>query len=208
MKTLLLPNGYGKLEYLSSLEHSLNARGFNAQTLIFPGQNGKAGSLSIESAAVELESFLTNNQQEQINIIAHCSAAFPVLRSANNIDKKHLWRNVKNLIIYSYLANPSLLEEDFRRIAKQHMINLSPDANITINVGPEEYFKTGLRITVIHPRTTRNKIRANQEDLSNLSKMTNVTAIKQPAQGYEIVNKPQTEDVNLIVDNFYCNILS
>lgn len=209
MKTLLLPNGYGKLEYLSSLEQSLNSRGIDAQTLIFPGQNGKAGSLSIESATVELEDFLAKcSNGEEINIIAHCSAAFPVLRSANGSESKHLWENVKNLIIYSYLAKPSLLENDFRRIAKKHKINLSSDANVNIEIGPHEYLKTGLKITVIHPQTIRNKIRADQKDLDDLSKMSNVTAIAQPLRGYEIADTPQKNEVELIVDNFYRKILS
>ena len=204
---LILPNGYGSLSYIDALSEYLACEfGKNVYIPEYQGTKDIKGALNVNVATLSIANKISEitkiNEKQEIVIIAHCSSVLTLINLGSNSD---YWKNVKHVIIYSYLANPKKHLGRFLKKSKEYGVNLniSDDYNKINSFSANSLLSIPVPIHVIHPDIKLNKLRANAVELEELSKIPNVINVDKPENGYEISNDQQNDTIKYIADNFY-----
>jgi len=198
---ILLPNGYGRLKYIDTLEKVLIKNGYLVTVPILSGQaHRKLDSvLDLNSGTIDLQHEISRvSINKKIPVIAHCSSLILLSR----LDEKSL-NSISSIILYSYLANPHLHYNRFQEKCRKFGVNINVSEN---DLRPysdfRSYSNTSIPIILIHPFTPLNNLRASKSDLDQFSTLPSVKAIYTPEIGYEIEDDYQEKKVDYIFQSF------
>lgn len=201
---LIFPNGYGKMQYINQIQEILDDLSINNRTVCIDDiveVRNDYNSKTIKKFLPQLLSNQLNKYNEKVTILAHCSSlTYFVELIETNFNK---WDKINKIILYSFLADPLLHYDRFRKKAMKLGINITENrsylekfSNIKI------YEKIPVPIEVIHSDTLMNRFRANNNDLLCLEKNKNVKQILKPKKGYEIINEDQKELITYILKEY------
>lgn len=203
---LVVPNGYGLLFYCKELGKALSKHYSNVIIPELRGQGGSEGLLSIKGAAQDLKDiilYIYKQRDKKIDAIVHCSAAFYLFE----IDDDDFWDKISKIILYGYLANPQKHLSRFKRKAKNYGIRIAKDLGDLTKYTVEMYDEIPVPLHIIHPLAGINALRANKNELDILGQNAKNLKIRIPSVSYEIENTSQKENISMIVDKYYCDII-
>lgn len=207
-EVLVLPNGYGALEYCKSLGERLSENWSNITIPNLRGQGQSDGELSIKGGAKDIE-YLCNeiksSSGKKITIIVHCSAIFYILSLTK---KQEFWVNIEKIILYGYLAAPADHIERFTKKAKKYGVKVQFNRNEIIRFTPGIYSEIPVPFYVVHPLSGINLSRANKVQLDELNIKGNPKLILTPEKGYEILDLAQNSMTSSIVRDYFNPILN
>ena len=210
--TLILPNAYGNLKYIKSLENAINiSTNSPVKKSNYIDKSTELDTATIKGAAQAVQNIIDeisgDTGDQCINIICHCSSVLPIVYgTTGTID----FSNVKNVVIYGLLAQPIDHLERFRKKSKYYGRYFDTTAQLSFieNFNERSIGIIPAHVHVVHANTKINSIRANNEQLRAVSKLPNVVDVFKPTTGYEIQDRPQLPAVDFIVSQYYTKILS
>ncbi len=203
LPTMILPNGYGYLDYVEGLKNSLLEYSSFVTLPILSGQNGHSGCLNIEKGSEDLENIFHSITQ-RTNLICHCSS----LMFINEINTDNFWEKIDKIILYSYLSNPIKHFERYKIKSQKYGVNINQIEEALLKYSDSRVYNRIPRpIYVIHPKTAMNRIRANKTELDKLSQNSNIVSIVEPEIGYEIAPEIQESKTSFITKKYFSKIL-
>jgi len=205
---LVLPNGYGALEYSKTLGSVLSKKWSNILIPNLRGQGASDGELSIKGGAediIYLCNKIRSNSDRKITIIVHCSAIFYLL---SLVQEKKFWDGVEKIILYGYLARPTDHTERFIKKAKKYGVKGQFSRDEIAEFHSHIYSDIPVPFFVVHPLSVTNLARANKSQLDELMKNGNPELILTPEKGYEILDIAQDSAVSSIVTDCFNPIIS
>ena len=120
LPTMILPNGYGYLDYVEGLKNSLLEHSSFVTLPILSGQNGHAGFLNVKKGSKDIENVFRSITQ-RTNLICHCSS----LMFINEINSEEFWGKIDKVILYSYLSNPIKHFERYKVKSQKYGVNMN-----------------------------------------------------------------------------------
>ena len=207
-EVLVLPNGYGALEYCKTLGGRLSERWSNITIPNLRGQGQSDGELSIKGGANDVEYLckeIKSSSGKKITIIVHCSAIFYILSLTK---KQEFWINIEKIILYGYLAAPADHIDRFTKKAKKYGVKVHVTRDEVTRFTPSIYSEIPVPFYVVHPLSGINLSRANKIQLDELNIKGNPKLILTPEKGYEILDLGQNAMTSSIVINCFNPILN
>ncbi len=207
---LVLPNGYGVLNYLRTVCQQLAEIGCSVFTLDFSGQGQSDAKLSLKTMTEDL-SFAIQMARERLNsslgitILAHCTAMLPLLELSK---KRYDLTGIRLVILYGYLAHPVEHFSRFLRKGKKYKIRIDQSPDDLPNYTSEDYAAFPVPLVVIHPRIPNNIHRASVTDVTKLVQIAKPKAFYVPDFGYAISNHEQVNNVKRIITSFVSPYIS
>ena len=202
-RVVVLPNGYGMLQYAHSVCGSLSRLGVNVHAINCSGQGLSDGQLSLASLAADIEFFLSNlrdnSNSERLTILAHCTAMLPLLELNRS---GFSWSGIETIILYGYLADPAVHFARFIRKARRYHVRVAHDVSDLPDFTPADYAALPCGFVVVHPRIPNNLYRASVEDVLQLATTASPRGFYLPDFGYAISDHPQSRKVDMIIDSF------
>ena len=204
---LILPNGYGVLEYCKSLGGALSGQWSDIFMPNLRGQGLSDGELSIKGGSEDVKFVckeIRSIHDGKITIIVHCSAMLYLL---NLVHEKKFWLNIERVILYAYLACPVIHIDRFKRKTKKYGVRVKFNEKELWHSNSFKYRDIPVPFFVVHPLNKINLTRANKTQLNELNKYSNPCKILTPKKGYEILDIWQDHSVSNIVTNYYSPII-
>lgn len=205
---LVLPNGYGALEYIKTLGKRLSENWSNITIPNLRGQGQSDGELSITGGANDIDYLckeIKSSSDKKITIIVHCSAIFYILSLTK---KQEFWVNIEKIILYGYLAEPEHHIDRFTKKAKKHGVKVQFTRDEVTRFTPSIYSEIPVPFYVVHPLSGINLSRANKVQLDELNIKGNPKLILTPEKGYEILDLAQNSMTSSIVRDCFNPILN
>ena len=206
-EVLVLPNGYGALEYCKSLGDKLSESWSNITIPNLRGQGQSDGEFSIQGGANDIEYLckeINSSSGKKITIIAHCSAIFCILSLTKN---QEFWINIEKIILYGYLATPADHLGRFTKRAKKYGVKVQFTRDEFTKFTPNIYSEIPAPFYVVHPLSGINLLRANKLQLDELNVKGKPKVILTPEKGYEILDLAQKSLTSSIVRDCFNSIL-
>jgi hypothetical protein len=190
---LVVPNGYGSLNYCHSVAQELSNTWSHVYTVDLRGQGRSDGQLSVHGAASDLQKvipFVRQKSKKKTSLLVHCSAMLYLLDLSRN---DPVWNSVDRILLYSYLAQPDKHLKRFLQKTKQYGVRIAEDLGISNSYSPKSFSKLPVPFAVIHPNSGLSRLRANLEELKELEIANQLFDIRIPDEGYEIsdINQEQ-----------------
>ena len=204
---VVLPNGYGVLEYAKSVCAELAGYGYPVYTMNVRGQGESTGQYSIPGAAEDISVAIEHIKAEEnsLQLLVHCSAALPLLWLGPDAP---LWKSVKAVLLYCYLAEPEKHLARFRLKCERYGIRGVKDVSRLDCYGPSAYRAIPVPLAVVHPQIPANRRRASLQQLQELASHLDSPEIRAPASGYDINSRPQHAVVQKTVERDFIPLLT
>jgi|LGOV01.1.fsa_nt_gb hypothetical protein len=196
---LVLPNGYGLLEYARTVCEELSSHGHNVYSIEARGQGRSDGEYSINGAAEDICDTLDriHEQEKDLHLLAHCSSALPLIYLGKNAP---IWKAIKSVTIYCYLAEPHTHMDIFRHKCQRYGVRLAKSVGRLDCYGPEAYRSIPVPLTIVHPKMPTNLRRASLSQLHDIASKVDSLRIATPATGYNINAHAQKATVRTVIE--------
>ncbi len=196
---LVLPNGYGLLEYARTVCEEFSSHGHNVYSIEVRGQGRSDGEYSIKGAAEDISNAIERIQEQEkdLHLLAHCTSAFPLISLGKNA---LIWKTIKSVTLYCYVSEPQLHMERFRHKCQQYGVRLAKNVGQLDCYGPEAYQAIPVPLTIIHPKTPINLRRASLSQLYNMASKVASIQIITPTTDYNISTHAQKVAVRAVVE--------
>lgn len=207
----IVPNGYGALKYIDSLNVSLSKLTNSVHNIILPGQNGKEGTLTVLTAAQTIHDEINKiyiETNKKVTVLTHCSSMLPLLQLASCNKKNTLWDNVQQIVLYAYLAKPMNHVSRFLDKASKYNVDFGLVSSDIAHFSHRDYVNVPVDVHVIHARTPMNRLRADRNDLKLLQDSGGIATLQTPTDGYDIADLYQSSVVEQSVERNILPLLS
>jgi len=204
---VVLPNGYGFLQYAKSVCEELSAHGYSVYTMNVRGQGESVGEYSIHGAAEDISVAIKHIKADEksLHLLVHCSAAMPLIWLGANAP---LWKSVKSVLLYCYLAEPEKHLARFRLKCERYGVRLAEDVGPLDCYGSAAYRTIPVPMAVVHPQVPANLQRASLAQLEELADHLDSAEITAPASGYNINSFSQHAVVQETVERDFLPLLT
>ena len=204
---VVLPNGYGFLQYAKSVCGELSAHGYSVYTVNVRGQGESAGEYSIPGAAEDISAAIEHIKADEksLHLLVHCSAALPLIWLGSGAP---FWKSVKSVLLYCYLAEPEKHLTRFRLKCARYGVRLAEDVGPLDCYDSAAYRAIPVPMAVVHPQVPANLLRASLAQLQALADHLDSAEITAPASGYNINSCPQHAVVQETVKRDFLPLLT